>query len=52
MTILYLKFSGHCKLGRCKVECVVKSDEDDEGKDHSIVSDDATDLKMDGFTMY
>ena len=41
---LYLQLSGHCKLGRCKVERVVKSDKDDEGKDHSIVGDDATDL--------
>ena len=40
----YLQLSGHCKLGCCKVERVVKSDKDDEGKNHSIVGDNATDL--------
>ena len=42
---MYLKLSGHSKLGRCKVEGVVKCDKDDKGKDHSVVSDDATDLR-------
>ena len=41
----YLQLSGHCKLGCCKVERMVKSDKDDKGKDHSVVSDDAADLR-------
>ena len=42
---MYLQLGRDSKLGRCKVECVVKCDKDDKGKDHSVVSDDAADLR-------
>ena len=43
---MYLKLCGDSKLGRCKVEGVVKCDKDDKGEDHGIVSDDASNLRI------